>query len=158
MKLMWRAWCDVLARRGLRSNYGQISCPSYLADQLPKICLIIIICSGQDPVQRAELSKSQCVYFEDWGTQHLDPWDLLRRLEPGLCCRYFHFKQIDSTQVDLAGSERIKESGSEGVRLTEAQVQFRKQSNWVDFAYFLSRRSTRAFQISARSSWRCLRR
>ena len=26
-------------------------------------------------------------------------------------------------QVDLAGSERIKESGSEGVRLTEAQVQ-----------------------------------
>ena len=28
----------------------------------------------------------------------------------------------DSIQVDLAGSERIKESGSEGVRLTEAQV------------------------------------
>ena len=25
-------------------------------------------------------------------------------------------------QVDLAGSERVKESGSEGVRLTEAQV------------------------------------
>ena len=25
-------------------------------------------------------------------------------------------------QVDLAGSERIKESGSEGMRLTEAQV------------------------------------
>lgn len=25
-------------------------------------------------------------------------------------------------QVDLAGSERIKDSGSEGVRLTEAQV------------------------------------
>ena len=27
-------------------------------------------------------------------------------------------------QVDLAGSERIKESGSEGMRLTEAQVPF----------------------------------
>ena len=27
-------------------------------------------------------------------------------------------------QVDLAGSERIKESGSEGMRLTEAQVYF----------------------------------
>ena len=27
-------------------------------------------------------------------------------------------------QVDLAGSERIKESGSEGMRLTEAQVHF----------------------------------
>ena len=35
-------------------------------------------------------------------------------------------------QVDLAGSERIKESGSEGVRLTEAQVLFSKQSNWFE--------------------------
>ena len=43
---------------------------------------------------------------------------------------------MDSLQVDLAGSERIKESGSEGVRLTEAQVLFSKQSNWFDFAYF----------------------
>ena len=34
-----------------------------------------------------------------------------------------------STQVDLAGSERIKDSGSEGVRLTEAQAINKSLSN-----------------------------
>ena len=67
-------------------------------------------------------------------------------------------------QVDLAGSERIKESGSEGVRLTEAQVQLTLGNSEIGklklifFASFLSRQSTRAFQILARSSWRWPRR
>ena len=41
-------------------------------------------------------------------------------------------------QVDLAGSERIKDSGSEGVRLTEAQVQIIRiviQTQAASFAF-----------------------
>ena len=70
----------------------------------------------------------------------------------------------DWMQVDLAGSERIKESGSEGVRLTEAQVQLTLGNSesgkfkLIFFASFLSRQSTRAFQILARSSWHWPRR
>ena len=44
--------------------------------------------------------------------------------------RFLHMSSpLLSTQVDLAGSERIKDSGSEGVRLTEAQAINKSLSN-----------------------------
>ena len=170
MKLMWRAWCDEPARRGLRSSFA-ISITifgrsTFLAPQaiLQDSCHLNLLCSGQDPVQREELSKPQCVHFEDWRPQHFHTGDLLWCFEPGLCCLHLivfvlvmEWNKEDSIQVDLAGSERIKESGSEGVRLTEAQVLL----GLVDPQYhphFLSRQSTRVSQILARSSWRWLRR
>ena len=43
------------------------------------------------------------------------------------CCELSHL--IIVSQVDLAGSERVKDSGSEGVRLTEAQAINKSLSN-----------------------------
>ena len=47
-----------------------------------------------------------------------------------ICHEFFHHSLYSSTtQVDLAGSERIKDSGSEGLRLTEAQAINKSLSN-----------------------------